>query len=146
MAVRDPPDPQRQQRSADQGAGDDGADRKRAEPQFDKVDRKQQRDIAVAQRPHAARCQDRNASADAPGGSGRHHSPPAADPPRISAPTHNQSEPRDQKKPENNFTETGFIKSSIKPKSSPGSREQQGHPNQKRPQRASPAPPSPADQ
>src|SRR6516165_12040818 len=79
----------------------------------------------------------RNASADVPGGSGRHHLRPAAAPPRISAPTHNQGEPRDQEKPENNFAETRLIKSSVKPKSNPSSGEQQRQPDHEQAQRVS---------
>src|SRR5215469_18177090 len=52
MAVGDPPDPQRQQRSADQRAGHDRADRERAEPEIGQIDRQQQRDKAVAKGAH----------------------------------------------------------------------------------------------
>src|SRR5271170_3930528 len=57
MSVRDPPDPERHQRRADQGAGDDGADRERAETALDEVDRQQQSNKAIAERAHTARRQ-----------------------------------------------------------------------------------------
>src|SRR5215467_6665513 len=42
-----------------------------------------------------------------------------------SASTDNQSNPRNQENPKNNFAEAGFVKSTIEPEAAPSSRKQQ---------------------
>jgi hypothetical protein len=54
-----------------------------------------------------------------------------------SASTDNQSNPRNQEKPKNNFAEAGFVKSSIEPEAAPSSREQQRQAYHKQAQRIS---------
>jgi hypothetical protein len=82
IAIGNPPDPQRQQGGADQRAGHDRTDRQRAESERDEVDGKQQRDKAIAERPHAARRQDTQRIGRSPG---RHRPPPLVSPRQSAA-------------------------------------------------------------
>jgi len=54
-----------------------------------------------------------------------------------SASTDNQSNPRNQENPKNNFAEAGFVKSSIEPEAAPSSRKQQRQAYHKQAQRIS---------
>ena len=105
-------------------AGDNSADRERIEAALNQIDRQQQGDKSVAERPYTTRSQ----NAQSVGRSSLRQRPPPFVASRqsathSSAPPRDQAHSRDQEQAENHPAKPGFVKPRIQPKPDSGSDE-----------------------